>query len=362
MATTITSSTSSATTTGPSETITGKTYTDGVSPGAAAGIGVGSAVAGAIIASGLLYLLWIHRLRARRAYGGHTVEKSQYGGGMKGPCVAATPAKSAIGTLDAALPQPMQDSDIKGEMSRLGTSIKNHVQSYYSGAPLSQDLSISAEQLFLVVGTDAPSSKRLYPRSSSVRAGAPPSATVAVIRYIVGWTILQSIQLFDPTETNLLPLGLAKYLSSMVPEAREPGGRLNPSSSANRAVVSKWRQLTAKLLQDKTSASNAFPLSDPRIHNVEKLASRLDELLAPYASSTDGGQRRQQLEELIKRGARFGWTLFSQPTEWTFDWEAASAGQTVVYPSLLQTSDDQGHVHREPLRFTDVQTVALQRS
>ena len=79
-------------------------------------------------------------------------------------------------------------------------------------------------------------------------------------------------------------------------------------------------------------------------------------------AGASGNQRAQNLEELVKRGARFGFMLFSQPTDWTFDWGDSHARQNsnvVVYPALVQTGDDQGRRRVQGERFTEAQTVAL---
>jgi hypothetical protein len=124
-------------------------------------------------------------------------------------------------------------------------------------------------------------------------------------------------------------------------------------------MVSKWRQITANLLQ-RTYGGSTIPPNDARMANIQELVRRLDAILVRYASST-GKDRRSNLEELIKRGARFGYTLFSQPTEWTFDWggDGNAKNELVVFPALVQIGDDAGLRLRKPLKFTDHQTVVV---
>jgi hypothetical protein len=124
-------------------------------------------------------------------------------------------------------------------------------------------------------------------------------------------------------------------------------------------MVSKWRQITANLLQ-RTYGSSSIPPNDARMTNIQELVRRLDAILIRYASST-GKDRQSNLEELIKRGARFGYTLFSQPTEWTFDWEGDgnAKNELVVFPALVQVGDDEGLRLRKQLKFTDHQTIVV---
>ena len=89
------------------------------------------------------------------------------------------------------------------------------------------------------------------------------------------------------------------------------------------------------------------------------LVESLNAALGPYGSDRDN-ERLQNLEELVKRGARFGYLLFTQPTDWTFHWgesQTKQSGTIVVYPALMQIGDDQGRRHANAVRFTDAQTV-----
>ena len=125
-------------------------------------------------------------------------------------------------------------------------------------------------------------------------------------------------------------------------------------------LVSKWRQITSALLQPSYGNTSIGP-NDPRQRNIQELVRALDSILRPYASVQSSSERPQHLEELVKRGARFGYMLFSQPTDWTFDWNdphARQSGNIVVYPALVQTGDDQGRRHTQGQRFTEAQTVA----
>lgn len=110
--------------------------------------------------------------------------------------------------METALPQPMQDSDIAGEMSRLGTSIKNYAQSYYVGGNYPRRESVTQDQLVQLVGDGRP------PRA--VNLGDGKSSTVGAVRYILAWTILESIESRDSgVRTALLPPDIALGLSVM---------------------------------------------------------------------------------------------------------------------------------------------------
>lgn len=110
-------------------------------------------------------------------------------------------------------------------------------------------------------------------------------------------------------------------------------------------MLSKWRQLTATLMYGTYGTDTISP-SDDRQHQVCDLVSKLDTVLAPLASSSRGSDadRLENLSELVKRGARFQYTLFTQPTEWTFSWEAPGmqTSDLVVFPGLTRIADEKG--------------------
>ena len=126
-------------------------------------------------------------------------------------------------------------------------------------------------------------------------------------------------------------------------------------------LISKWRQITAHLLQP-TYGRDAIPSDDPRQVNIRELVKTLDAVLEPYASSRSSRERAQDLKDLVERGARFGYLLFSQPTGWSFEWKDAwtrTRGEIVVWPALVQTSDEEGRQRIQEVRIKEAQTVAV---
>lgn len=136
---------------------------------------------------------------------------------MKTAPVIGKPAKSAF---EQALPQPMQDSNIVGEMSRLGTSIKNHVQSYYTASNESNELRVTGDDMLALVGARLHTSSHPAP---TVYLGSHAGSTIAGIRFIIAWAILESIQLFKPAETTLLPPEVSRWLVEMDSESSNSG-------------------------------------------------------------------------------------------------------------------------------------------
>ena len=98
--------------------------------------------------------------------------------------------------------------------------------------------------------------------------------------------------------------------------------------------------MTHSLLSPIYPASGSTPLNAA---SLQAAVSTLDTILQPYAdTSRDSYERMTKLEEIIKRGAKFGWTLFGQVSSFDFDWERRARGEVGIFPALLQTADEKG--------------------
>lgn len=184
----------------------------GLSSGAVAGVGIGSAIIGAAIA-GLLVCLLVRRKQRRR----DTTSISR-GGSMPGDHYSSR-GHAAVGmtslakptpiiTVERALEPPMQDSDILSNAQRLGTAIKNYAQSYYvaAGGGLAEGASISVEQLMMLLGSGAP----VEPQQLANLLANLQSRTAAV-RFLIAWAVLKGMS--ESLEASLLPPELAKSLA-----------------------------------------------------------------------------------------------------------------------------------------------------
>lgn len=85
--------------------------------------------------------------------------------------------------------------------------------------------------------------------------------------------------------------------------------------------------------------------NDPRQVNIQDLASKLIQIMQPSneVGRQDHGMRK--LTSLISEGAFFGYDLFTQPSEWTFDWfwsRDGRAHEIVFFPALFKITDDHG--------------------
>lgn len=117
------------------------------------------------------------------------------------------------------------------------------------------------------------------------------------------------------------------------------------------AFLSKWHVITATLM--KASYGHGIVSSDdPRNNNIRSALDALNAVLLPFVDkNVDGDQRLRNLEEIMKRAAGFAFLLFSQPNFWRFEWQdddGDQPGNLVVFPALLQISDDAGEILSRP--------------
>jgi hypothetical protein len=108
--------------------------------------------------------------------------------------------------------------------------------------------------------------------------------------------------------------------------------------------------MTATLSQSHYG-QESLSANDPRTASIQDALGKVDLFLAPLASPADPEARKRNLEEIFKRSARLGWTLFSQPSEFRTDWDNEVRQAVVVFPGLLQFTDENGKILRHPRVF-----------
>lgn len=90
---------------------------------------------------------------------------------------------------------------------------------------------------------------------------------------------------------------------------------------------------------------------DPRRVNIGELTNRLNQIIQAITGIGSDEQDESGMAPLICEGAIFGYALFIQPSEWTFDWSGPRDGdgpELVLFPALLKMSNDSGHILPAP--------------
>ncbi|CAO1605258.1 hypothetical protein XANCAGTX0491_008780 [Xanthoria calcicola] len=313
-----------------------------ISPGAAAGIGIGCAIAGALIAAAIL-VLFFRRRRRRAPARSDAIPLNGFGSVEK--TIASPDSVSPVGVIERSLPQPAEDQALGGELSRLKTAIKNHVQSYYHA----NSVRGGVDQVAL--GLIATGNMPLIASTLGSLLSNPVTRMTA-IRFCITWTVVSRIDQNCEPSLSFLPPEIASCLLSINSTRDDP--------STKPGFMSRWKAFTAALLHDRYGSSTATA-SDARNRNISEALQALNAVLSPFADEQrDDRERVQKLEEILKRGARFGFTLFSQPSQLDFDWNAppsAGRGTLVISPALTQVADDSGRRLPRP-RVLEEQEVA----
>lgn len=180
----------------------------GLSKGAAAGIGVGCAIAGALIAACIVFLIMRARRKSRSNESYPLQEKpGALSKSLNGNANANSPASGAFAKAESSLPLPLEDAAIGGEISRLQTLIKNYAQSYYHTSPVAgktADLSALGSNLSI-------------PPATLAAMLANPRTRIVAIRYCLAWVIFSRLGLDSDANTSLLPpevAGCARPMSA----------------------------------------------------------------------------------------------------------------------------------------------------
>jgi hypothetical protein len=115
----------------------------GLSNGAAAGVGIGCAFVGALLASLIAFFIF-HRKMGHRFYSEDQLATDGVGyihQDKNATSTTVTPVKGGVvSNIDRLLPQPAEDDEIIGGLSKIRDGIKNHVQNYYHNSPVSSKM------------------------------------------------------------------------------------------------------------------------------------------------------------------------------------------------------------------------------
>lgn len=272
---------------------------------------------------------------------------------------------------NVALPEvltSLPDGTILQEFADLYEAILAHVKEFYTSDPKHTG---GASQIMI----EQASAGVLLPWPQILDLLDDEKTRIGVLAMCIGRTVLSRSLLLRVGTTNslgatFLPPELVDCFQSFcigksVPtlDGREP-------KPLNLALLSRWKQISATLLQS-TYIEEAFSPFDGRTINIERAIEDLDPLLGTYAKNSEASsriKRTSDLRNVLRKGARFAFLLFSQPCLWTFDWyqnreiEACEGqlrptrvqgrsenarfelplAEIVIWPTLLRAVDEKG--------------------
>ncbi|KAF2760337.1 hypothetical protein EJ05DRAFT_474223 [Pseudovirgaria hyperparasitica] len=306
-----------------------------LSSGAIAGIAIGTALLGALIGAAIMFFFRRQDQRQTRTQSRIGLVEMITKDREEPYDEPKSPTTGLVAMVSSNMPQAAEDRQIERELGTLCQRIRDHIGSYYdcstpTPATTLLDLSTLGPQMYIST-----------PELSTLLAS--PDTRASALCLCVSWTIVSRLSLSCDPQTSFLPIEASTILAQV-------RGAVISGDRAQTATFNLWRTLTANLLKSKhihdenrtlslSSALSAPPLPAASIHAA---LAALQVVLAPYVSSRySDADRTSNLEEILKRGARFGWLLFGQPGVWEFRWELG-AGEVCIFPALVQTVGDEG--------------------
>ena len=116
--------------------------------------------------------------------------------------------------------------------------------------------------------------------------------------------------------------------------------------------MSRWRVLTAYLrpnpLEDKTYIAQ-------RERQINIIVQNFSTAFAPWQNPRYKDEERiHSLVAILKDAADKGIWLFSQPSEFQFQWRKLGPGRIAVAPALVKVTDERGQILDEPQVMIDM--------
>jgi hypothetical protein len=327
----------------------------GLAGGAVAGIAIGMLLAGAVLA-GIVFFILLRRQKRRQvtSSANYSRQHAAYTEHNVRPEKGATMVAATTGSIDSLLPQPVEDDAITGDLSKIRDNIKNHVRTYYHSGPISA-VGVNETVIRDVAAMTGSSATAL------VNLLSDPSKRDSALRSIVAAVILTKCT--GERSPSLLPIEVAALTTSVAANNNSECKFLllknrSPTdlSAIDHAILfSRWKTITGALLQQQHGRKGH---GSSQAHDFQDTIAVLDLILVPFVKGNDdNGQRRKNLEMILKRAANFAFLLFTQPGSFRFDF-ASRLGELVVFPALVQTVGDQGQLLSPAKPLTEREIVA----
>ncbi|EAA34977.1 hypothetical protein GE21DRAFT_1352 [Neurospora crassa] len=295
---------------------------DGVASGAAAGIAIGCLIIGIILGIAAAFCFFSRRRQRHRGHGDVTE-------------VAMTPSKDASYAQagsgmqkqdDNVMPQlknflldSLSDQELAAELRDRHHLIQQHVENHYHFHPLDatrinrQSLAAALSQLGLgQASTEGPSAE------SIVSFALDPNTRQIALQHVLSTVIFTSIDPSARSPLSMLPPPVAAFLQS-IPMDEEHGVRRQVHSQASTLALHWWRVLSAFLLHPQRSQRTALTPTDAALApQAAAMAQALNSFLRYFVEDSDTARFQQEshLREVIVDCAKFGYLLFSQPSDW----------------------------------------------
>lgn len=270
--------------------------------------------------------------------------------------------------LDKFLLDSKPDTEIVSEIRNLNVLIQQHVEENFDLRPLDINIHALAKPLGdLEIGSGThefnPTELANHARETSSRH--------ATLRFVIAQAAFNACSVHNPGPITLLPQNLGAIVRNIPPveahrgsvNGKQPetvsqdnGMRfLTCSSVAVDAALSRWRQLSAFLLNPSRSERTSLRLNEAEVANQShQLATALKQFLLFFIREDrrQAYEKDHNLQMIILECARLGYVLFSQPAEfrWMYQKHSGSkAYKLIAFPGLEKLRDEGGWHYNEPV-------------
>ncbi|KAJ2899463.1 uncharacterized protein MKZ38_003020 [Zalerion maritima] len=308
----------------------------GLSVGAVAGAAVGGVVGGLLI--GLLAaFFFFRRKKSQQAVVSYAApEPKPYGP----TSTSATPPPDNL-QLNQFLALATPDNDLSSELHSLGDLTQMHVENNYHSRPVKASPTALAQALAnLGIGSHGGLT------ADEVAALALDTRTrQTALQHVLAHVLFTSIDFSSKSRLTMLPAPIAAFLQSMPPVEK-----LGGNHDAMNLALSRWRTLAAFLLNPTRSNRNTLAPSETSITpQASGLVNALNSFLSPFVS--DNQQQSTHLQAVVLECTKFGYTLFSQPSDWKINLSATlqpGYRMAVVCAGLDKLTTNEGQPYRSP--------------
>ncbi|KAI6764375.1 hypothetical protein HG530_008164 [Fusarium avenaceum] len=260
-------------------------------------------------------------------------------------------ATGFVGLPNRCLLTGGSDSEIKKQLTSLGFLIHHHVEGHYHCDKIvatPDALFTSLRQLQLPEATC----------SMILTLSVDPKTRYVAIRHLLALVIFSNLDVHAVDSLSLLPPTLKELYRSRVKASKE-----EPDSLAGTALLS-WHRITAFILHENPQMGT--PLLPPSSvdSQVKVLISLLQEFLIHFVRIDSGHSIEDQqagLAGVFSQCVKFGYEVFSHPSDWEFTYRAEEQG-IVVVPGLKQYSSNTGELHDAPRIVLTPAIMAIKRT
>ncbi|ORY18526.1 hypothetical protein BCR34DRAFT_320182 [Clohesyomyces aquaticus] len=255
------------------------------------------------------------------------------------PTPKPTPSpQSDLPPLSPSLPcphgihKPLPDHVIEQDFASLYQAIVNHVLRYYSTKTGRKGVS----QYSLEHATVGMRISWIHLMSLLGDEKTRHAALALCIAFtILSRSLLLKLGLSNNPGSTFLPPEIVECFQSFSTGLMAVMDGSHGHGQVHFGLLSRWKIISATLMH-ATYVRDAFSPFDSRTINIERALKDLDPLLHTYAlfSHGDDNARLADLRDVLRSGAKFAFTLFSQPCFWEWDWasEAPSRNEAKAIP------------------------------